>query len=307
MSFYSDSEFIFLDTNHYGQPYLERSNPSEHSSYPAVPQAQLDPYIARTPIPLDPTFDALPRAPLPPATYHSSFQTSTSPSPVISQHPSNAPVLPPTSTPNSTSASAPAVDARLSPIVDKKKRYPCPHSQRFNCADRFTTSGHAARHGKKHTGEKNVTCPTCGKAFTRKDNMKQHERTHSNRPARESEATRTYSSSTSVTSVPSSHRQSTTSSSQTPLTRTPSSAEDATRPTNSTSTASLTSRSSRSSHQSLPQPTPLDLPPNERGHLSQRRQSSSAMHDAREAREVDGEGDSPGLDALARAASGLSH
>lgn len=39
MSLYSDSELIFLDTNHYGQPYLERSNPSEHSSYPAVPQA----------------------------------------------------------------------------------------------------------------------------------------------------------------------------------------------------------------------------------------------------------------------------
>ena len=59
-----------------------------------------------------------------------------------------------------------------------KKKYPCPHATRFGCYDTFTTSGHAARHGKKHTGEKNIHCPTCNKAFTRKDNMKQHERTH---------------------------------------------------------------------------------------------------------------------------------
>ncbi|MCJ1482518.1 hypothetical protein MMC06_002684 [Schaereria dolodes] len=59
-----------------------------------------------------------------------------------------------------------------------KKKYPCPHAQRYSCMDTFTTSGHAARHGKKHTGEKNILCPTCNKAFTRKDNMKQHQRTH---------------------------------------------------------------------------------------------------------------------------------
>ena len=61
-----------------------------------------------------------------------------------------------------------------------KKKYPCPHAQKYNCTDTFTTSGHAARHGKKHTGEKNIRCPVCDKAFTRKDNMKQHERTHRN-------------------------------------------------------------------------------------------------------------------------------
>ncbi|MCJ1284801.1 hypothetical protein MMC26_004137, partial [Xylographa opegraphella] len=59
-----------------------------------------------------------------------------------------------------------------------KKKYFCPHAVRYNCTDTFTTSGHAARHGKKHTGEKNILCPICNKAFTRKDNMKQHERTH---------------------------------------------------------------------------------------------------------------------------------
>ncbi|KAL8921044.1 MAG: hypothetical protein Q9208_005935 [Pyrenodesmia sp. 3 TL-2023] len=61
-----------------------------------------------------------------------------------------------------------------------KKKFPCPHATRFDCSDTFTTSGHASRHGKKHTGEKSVICPTCNKAFTRKDNMKQHERTHRN-------------------------------------------------------------------------------------------------------------------------------
>ncbi len=50
--------------------------------------------------------------------------------------------------------------------------------QSHHCQATFTTSGHAARHGKKHTGEKGVHCPVCNKAFTRKDNMKQHERTH---------------------------------------------------------------------------------------------------------------------------------
>ena len=50
----------------------------------------------------------------------------------------------------------------------------------FKCNDFFTTSGHAARHAKKHTGKKDAVCPECAKAFTRKDNMKQHERTHKN-------------------------------------------------------------------------------------------------------------------------------
>jgi hypothetical protein len=67
-----------------------------------------------------------------------------------------------------------------------RKKYPCPHAARYACADTFTTSGHAARHGKKHTGEKNIRCPTCNKAFTRKDNMRQHERTH--RPAKDAAA-----------------------------------------------------------------------------------------------------------------------
>ena len=89
---------------------------------------------------------------------------------------------------NAQSTTAPAPAATASPDSGSnsgpktaKKKYPCPHAQKYNCADTFTTSGHAARHGKKHTGEKNIQCPVCKKAFTRKDNMKQHERTHRNK------------------------------------------------------------------------------------------------------------------------------
>ncbi|KAJ5160415.1 uncharacterized protein N7482_007419 [Penicillium canariense] len=60
----------------------------------------------------------------------------------------------------------------------RKNKYPCPYAASHGCLASFTTSGHAARHGKKHTGEKSVHCPICNKAFTRKDNMKQHIRTH---------------------------------------------------------------------------------------------------------------------------------
>ncbi|KAH8693198.1 hypothetical protein BGW36DRAFT_36295 [Talaromyces proteolyticus] len=64
--------------------------------------------------------------------------------------------------------------------MSKKNKYPCPYAATHSCTATFTTSGHAARHGKKHTGEKSVHCPICNKAFTRKDNMKQHRRTHKN-------------------------------------------------------------------------------------------------------------------------------
>ena len=60
----------------------------------------------------------------------------------------------------------------------KKNSYPCPMAKQFGCNDFFTTSGHAARHAKKHTGKKDAFCPECNKAFTRKDNMEQHRRTH---------------------------------------------------------------------------------------------------------------------------------
>ena len=86
--------------------------------------------------------------------------------------PSNAQSIIATSPSDTSNNSAPKI---------AKKKYPCPHAVKYNCSDTFTTSGHAARHGKKHTGEKNIHCPVCDKAFTRKDNMKQHERTHRNK------------------------------------------------------------------------------------------------------------------------------
>ncbi|EQL30462.1 hypothetical protein BDFG_07052 [Blastomyces dermatitidis ATCC 26199] len=69
-------------------------------------------------------------------------------------------------------------DLRAAKVNNKKNKYPCPYATSHSCTATFTTSGHAARHGKKHTGEKGVHCPICNKAFTRKDNMKQHRRTH---------------------------------------------------------------------------------------------------------------------------------
>ncbi|KAK0915209.1 hypothetical protein LTR57_013592 [Friedmanniomyces endolithicus] len=62
----------------------------------------------------------------------------------------------------------------------KKNQYPCPLAKQIGCNDFFTTSGHAARHAKKHTGKKDAFCPECKRAFTRKDNMEQHRRTHQN-------------------------------------------------------------------------------------------------------------------------------
>ena len=62
--------------------------------------------------------------------------------------------------------------------TNRKNKYPCPFAASYQCTATFTTSGHAARHGRKHTGEKSVLCPICNKAFTRKDNMKQHIRIH---------------------------------------------------------------------------------------------------------------------------------
>jgi len=71
-------------------------------------------------------------------------------------------------------------------------------AKQYNCTDYFTTSGHAARHAKKHTGKKDAICPECNKAFTRKDNMEQHRRTHQNgrnapKTAGESQAKKTKS------------------------------------------------------------------------------------------------------------------
>jgi hypothetical protein len=127
---------------------------------PSMPEQMMQ-YPAKSPV-----------VPLPPTSYpvlaasaeaHQQALTPTSSNSNNSSMTANAPI-----TSNASATSAPG----------KKNKYPCPYASSHNCLATFTTSGHAARHGKKHTGEKGVHCPICNKAFTRKDNMKQHERTH---------------------------------------------------------------------------------------------------------------------------------
>lgn len=91
--------------------------------------------------------------------------------------PSRAPAAPRTP-PELHSDTATETQTGAARGTGRKNKYPCPYSATHSCTATFTTSGHAARHGKKHTGEKSVPCPICNKAFTRKDNMKQHIRTH---------------------------------------------------------------------------------------------------------------------------------
>ena len=78
-------------------------------------------------------------------------------------------------------ASPPTSPAATSPTLSVKqvlKNFPCQLALEYGCEETFTTSGHASRHAKKHTGEKKVACPRCPKRFARKDNMKQHLKTH---------------------------------------------------------------------------------------------------------------------------------
>jgi len=69
--------------------------------------------------------------------------------------------------------------ARVAPQKgpDGKKRYPCSYP---GCDKTFSTSGHAARHSRIHTGQKPYRCtfPGCKARFSRQDNSLQHYRTH---------------------------------------------------------------------------------------------------------------------------------
>jgi Zinc finger, C2H2 type len=96
------------------------------------------------------------------------------------RYPSRGPAAPrtPPEVRSSTANEAKSTPSTGTRGTGRKNKYPCPYAASHGCSATFTTSGHAARHGKKHTGEKSVHCPICNKAFTRKDNMKQHIRTH---------------------------------------------------------------------------------------------------------------------------------
>ncbi|KAH0141798.1 hypothetical protein KCU86_g23821, partial [Aureobasidium melanogenum] len=135
-----------------GPASFAKMDESTSSVYPPVPEAQA---VAPYPMPTS--------------------QVASSTVPVMSQpmapayRNSNSPV-------SESSRAAPAANKAST----KKNQYPCPLAKVYNCSDYFTTSGHAARHAKKHTGKKDAFCPECNKAFTRKDNMEQHRRTHQN-------------------------------------------------------------------------------------------------------------------------------
>ncbi|RLV92796.1 Transcriptional regulator NRG1 [Spathaspora sp. JA1] len=62
-------------------------------------------------------------------------------------------------------------------IKDPKRKHICKV-----CSRTFTTSGHLARHGRIHTGERKHVCPwpTCDTRFSRQDNCMQHYKTHTN-------------------------------------------------------------------------------------------------------------------------------
>lgn len=128
------------------------------SLYPPIPDAT---GMMSSAYPMQPQIAQLPLQQDPGTLYRSSNSPASEPSRV--------------STVSGTSTNTTAKAA-----VPKKNQYPCPMAKQFNCTDFFTTSGHAARHAKKHTGKKDAFCPECNKAFTRKDNMEQHRRTHKN-------------------------------------------------------------------------------------------------------------------------------
>ena len=287
-----------------GHPYFSIYQRSNGSAYPTMPQAQdpsgqpYFPYLnqrmsdAQMEDPF-PNLDQAPLHPVPPQPQYPTAtdtplsmplttalppqitQPSSKPSPVINTTSSN----PTNNSDQSSSTSSKAI----------KKKYPCPHAVRFSCGDTFTTSGHAARHGKKHTGEKNIHCPTCNKAFTRKDNMKQHERTHKGSRAEIDSPTSPTASTNKPTSAPARQRRT------------------APAPTNShspvvtvTDGATLefdgdSSKLDLSGQLRLPD-SMQDMRPSVNGRIS----SFSGRSEA------DGEGDSPGLDALAHVASEMA-
>ncbi|MCJ1475892.1 Zinc finger and SCAN domain-containing protein 5B [Lambiella insularis] len=205
-----------------------------------------------------------------------------------------------TPTTATSSASQPASSPANNNSKIAKKKYHCPHATKYACTDTFTTSGHAARHGKKHTGEKNILCPTCNKAFTRKDNMKQHERTHKITGAEQTAASPVLTSGSSRR--PQSSRSQPTTTASTPDIVSDMEIEGP----GSDFAGDATARASQ----------PRPLPPGVAESLEYSQANSSLSIDTSLAQATrppfdrtlsggsqDGEGESPGLDALAMAAS----
>ncbi|MBE7158803.1 MAG: C2H2-type zinc finger protein, partial [Rhodospirillales bacterium] len=139
------------------RPSQGKMDDQHASMYPPIPDAT-GAMTSAYPMPAQIAQQLPPQAQAPP---QSLYRSSTSPS----------------SEPSRVSTVSATSNAKSQP---KKNSYPCPMAKQYGCTDHFTTSGHAARHAKKHTGKKDAFCPECNKAFTRKDNMEQHRRTHQN-------------------------------------------------------------------------------------------------------------------------------
>ena len=182
------SSFVSILNNDDNPSFAVRSSPSftSYTSISAPPQSDYYPY------PFDPVTEAAAQ-PTSPGSSDCSQDYATSSCGSTIQPPSDSFYPSSSTTPTSTTTTTGPSDSRRSPSPQtssslsgskdsrrgiRKNKYPCPYAASHGCASTFTTSGHAARHGKKHTGEKSVHCPICNKAFTRKDNMKQHIRTH---------------------------------------------------------------------------------------------------------------------------------
>ena len=184
------SSFVSILNNDDNPSFAVRSSPSFYTSSSAPPPSD----YSYSPYPFDPVTEAATQPPASPGcssdcsqdyatsscgstiqpTLSTPTTTATTPSGVPSSR--RSPADPP-SPQTSSSLSGSKVSSGSKRGI-RKNKYPCPYAASHGCASTFTTSGHAARHGKKHTGEKSVHCPICNKAFTRKDNMKQHIRTH---------------------------------------------------------------------------------------------------------------------------------
>lgn len=225
-----------------------------------------------------------------------------------------------TAIPASTSQATSTAATSSNPKLSTKKKYPCPHAQIYSCIDTFTTSGHAARHGKKHTGEKNIHCPTCDKAFTRKDNMKQHERTHkTGSDSSSSSKAPTVATAASSNSLVSSESRENHNASRkrikTARSNSTTVAPLSLVPKTSTETADGDAEDDEAEYQA----DTSDRPHRRRPGLTESLRYSTLSIDTRLAERSrptldrtitddsqDGEGESPGLDALAMAASGMS-
>ena len=266
-----------LEQSKTSTPYFTYPRPNGVHNYPAMPQAQdqaAQPYYNQAPhrvneFEMDENYPDLGRSSLQPIQTQYTYNNADL---ALNQSPSsltNSAVPPSTTTPTNTSPST------AKPL---KKKYPCPHAARFSCSDTFTTSGHAARHGKKHTGEKNIHCPTCNKAFTRKDNMKQHERTHKNNRLDATSSSIGSRSSPSISSASRPRRQTLSDDSRT-----------TSAPPDDTSAMDLEYQAGRHVE---------GIPSMHRSEFSDAMMGSMSGRS-----EEDGEGESPGLDALATAAS----